>query len=357
MRTADSLVSDLTAKSLQPLVSAIDLQGVYPGEFLRELGQAGHFRVSELSESERSRRNLNLIEEVSKTCNSTAFLVWCHVTGLSYVLNGESEYLRRHLLSKLESGEVLCGTGLSNPMKFYAGLEPLKLKARAVKDGYVCDGVLPFVSNLGPGHWFGVVAEVDQDHRVMLFVPCDLEGLTLQERQGFMGLNGTATYHCHFEGAKIPNEYVLSHDADRLVRLIRPDFVLSQTGMALGLSSAVHGTIHQLSRVSRSGHQYLRPTPAEIEYRLQDVRERAYSLAVGNSNAGVDFQRIARVRLESAYLALDTAQAGMLYCGGAGYVQSSAASRRLREAYFVALVTPTVKHLEKIVQDPASCRL
>ena len=39
----------------------------------------------------------------------------------------------------------------------------------------------------------------------------------------------------------------------------------------------------------------------------------------------------------------------MLHCGARGYLKSHRAQRRLREAYFVAIVTPATKQLRKML--------
>ena len=44
---------------------------------------------------------------------------------------------------------------------------------------------------------------------------------------------------------------------------------------------------------------------------------------------------------------LAATQSAMLHTGAAGYSLSSPAQRRLREGYFVAIVTPAIKHLRK----------
>jgi len=41
----------------------------------------------------------------------------------------------------------------------------------------------------------------------------------------------------------------------------------------------------------------------------------------------------------------------MLHCGARGYVSTGAAQRRLREAYFVPIVTPATKQLRKMLAD------
>ena len=49
----------------------------------------------------------------------------------------------------------------------------------------------------------------------------------------------------------------------------------------------------------------------------------------------------------------------MLHLGAKGYLQNNAAQRRLREAYFIAIVTPATKHLRKELAEmetsPACC--
>ena len=52
-----------------------------------------------------------------------------------------------------------------------------------------------------------------------------------------------------------------------------------------------------------------------------------------------------RLRLDVSFLALEAAQAAMLQFGARGYLEGSEPYRRLREAQFVALVTPSVKHI------------
>jgi len=41
----------------------------------------------------------------------------------------------------------------------------------------------------------------------------------------------------------------------------------------------------------------------------------------------------------------------MLHCGAPGYVATGAAQRKLRESYFVAIVTPATKQLRKMLSD------
>ena len=81
-------------------------------------------------------------------------------------------------------------------MKYYSGLEKLHLSGQKVEGGYRINGILPAVSNLGNRHYFGAIAAID-DTEVMVLVSTQTEGLTLKEKVGFIGVNGSATYTCN----------------------------------------------------------------------------------------------------------------------------------------------------------------
>ena len=80
-------------------------------------------------------------------------MAWCQNTLVWYASNSGNPELVARFADKFASGEILGGTGLSNPMKSFFGIEKLKLKGRKVEGGYVVRGALPWVSNLGPDHY------------------------------------------------------------------------------------------------------------------------------------------------------------------------------------------------------------
>ena len=65
-------------------------------------------------------------------------------------------------------------------------------------------------------------------------------------------------------------------------------------------------------------------------------------------------RRVVAVRLRLGEASVAAAHAAMLHCGARGYLRSHRAQRRLREAYFVAIVTPATKQLKKMLSDHAS---
>lgn len=335
-------------EELRPLVQSIDTDNYYPEEFLRLLGEKGYFNSSSLSDREVLLREFQLIEEVSKVCMTTGFNLWCQLTAQTYLRQSNNNYLKSHILPKLENGTLLGGTGLSNPMKFYENMEKLHLKAELTDGGYIISGNLPAVSNLGKGHWFGIIAGSKDCQRVMAFVPCDLNGLSLKSKSDYLGVNGSATYVCRFDHCFIPDHLILSVDADQFVEKIRPIFLLYQIPLGLGVTNTCINSIQRARSKQNGSNYYLQVQPEKLELRYQKHRTFLYNYL--ETYGGVlDWYTVVQKRLNVSYLTLRAVETNMLHIGGAGYLYKSHPARKLREAYFLVNLTPTVKQLEKIL--------
>ncbi|SMF87019.1 hypothetical protein SAMN05661091_3592 [Paenibacillus uliginis N3/975] len=336
-------------EELKPYVKKIDVEAYYADRFLRKLGEAGLLSSTNKSQQEILLSEMRVVEETAKICMTTAFCLWCHLAALTYVRHTSNETLKNKFLSSLESGDILGGTGLSNPMKYYAGLEKLYLNAKPTEGGYILSGVLPSVSNLGEKqHWFGVIAGVDENKLIMCFIPCDAEGLKLKEKVEYLGVNGSATYACSFNEVFVPNELVLSENASAFVEQIRPAFISYQIPLGLGVTQASISSIEKVGQKQNGCNRFLKKQSCDLQEAERQLQEKVKDLF---SNETLNWKEVARIRLETVYLTLEAVQASMLHNGSAGYLRDSAPSRRLREAYFFANLTPTVKHLEKVLHS------
>lgn len=343
------LIEQLIENELKPVVKKVDTEAYYPHEYLSGLGKAGLLQSTGSVQNVRL-DDVNLIEETAQVCLTTAFNLWCHLASSTYLRKSGSKFLMSNVLPLLEDGANCGGTGLSNPMKYYAGLEKLCLKAVQVEDGYIISGQLPNVSNLGPNHSFGIIASVDDERRIMAFVPYDIEGLELREKRDFIGLNGSATYSCKFNDVHIPQEWIVSEHADSFVGIIRATFILYQIPLGLGIAQASIQAMERAQHKQGGCNQYLKVQPDQLQRELDVLREQTYALAELD-DLDQQWHKVLRLRLDAAYFALNAVHASMLHCGGSAYLQSSAQSRRLREVYFLANLTPTIKHLEKMLHN------
>jgi len=340
------VLAKLIEEELKPYVKKIDVDAFYAESFLRKLGESGLFSPNGRTQSEILLDELFIVKETAKTCMTTAFCLWCHLAALTYIRNTGNEQLKVDVLENLENGTILGGTGLSNPMKYYAGLEKLHLKAERTTGGYLISGVLPAVSNLGDNHSFGLIAGLSDTERVMCFVSCSMDGISMKERKDYLGLNGSATYVCTFKQVFVPDERIISEDADSFVEKVRPMFIAYQIPLGFGVTDASIHSIEKVCNKQNGCNEYLQTQPKNLKETQEKIEVELQNLIQSDK---FDWQALAKIRLATTYLTLDAVQAAMLHQGSAAYIKVSSPARRLREAYFFANLTPTVKHLEKIL--------
>lgn len=337
-------------RELMPIASEIDDGTIYPDQAMRRLGDVGAWSAhAEL------RDTIAGISSIGETCGATAFMAWCQNTLVWYILNSDNAALKAKYLHAAASGRTLGGTGLSNPMKSFFGIEKLKLKGRRTSGGYIVRGALPWVSNLGPDHLFGTIFECeDSGDKVMFIADCADEKLQLTPCKPFLAMDGTGTYAVQFRDVFIADDQVLAAPAMPLVRKIRAGFILMQMGMGLGL---VRDCVAIMESVKPSlGHvnRYLPQQPEQIAAGLAAMEAETMLLAATPFDRSNDYWRaVIDLRLRAGDAAVAAAHAAMLHCGARGYLKSHRVQRRLREAYFVAIVTPATKQLRKMLADDA----
>jgi alkylation response protein AidB-like acyl-CoA dehydrogenase len=361
-RLSEATTDDLCARvravvksDLAPLADAIDKGECYPADVLRKLGAAGAWSSHMPHRGEADLRPaIAAMSAIGECCGATAFMAWCQNTLAWYIGNSANAALTAGLLKPVTTGAQLGGTGLSNPMKSFFGIEELKLRGRKVDGGYIVRGGLPWVSNLGPDHMFGTIFEREDapGEKVMFIADCADENVALRPCPPFLAMDGTGTYTVLFRDAFVPDELVLADAAMPFVRKIRAGFILLQAGMALGLIRDCIAMMLSLRPALGHINSFLERQPEDIESELADCEAEALALAATPYDQSPAYwQRVVAIRLRLGELSVAAAHAAMLHCGARGYLKSHRAQRRLREAYFVAIVTPATKQLKKMLID------
>ncbi len=343
-------IDALIQESLAPLANAID-QGQYPGDFMRALGSLSGFGAALPAESGGLGLDLaaqiDVIARVGRVCGSTAFLAWCQSACAWYLQQTDNATARARYLAPIARGEILAGTGMSNCVKHLAGIERINLRARREDAGYRVSGALPWVSNLGSGHLLIAAAAVEEGGYIMFAIPPGSDALTLRPCPAFAGMEGTGTYGVHLKNAWIPAEAVLAEPSafEDYISRIKPGFLLMQIGMGLGLTQASLETIRASNQRLSHVNTFLDDQDESLEQDLQALQAETVRLA----RQGLDalLLDILRARARASELSLRATQSAALHAGAAGYLMSHPAQRRLREALFVAIVTPALKHLRK----------
>lgn len=192
------------------------------------------------------------------------------------------------------------------------------------------------------------MAEVSENKRVLVFVPCETRGLTLKEKTDFLGINGSGTFACQFDQVFIPTEQVIADDADTFIQSIRSTFLAYQIPLGLGVTEAALRSMERSLKRQGESSSFLPVQPDEIKEKLNLLQTSLHSLFARPAKR-LEWKDVVSIRRDTANLTLQAVHAAMLHGGGAAYLENSADSRRLREAYFLANLTPTIKHLEKML--------
>ena len=152
------------------------------------------------------------------------------------------------------------------------------------------------------------------------------------------------------QAGRLPFDSALIHD---YLARIQPGMILSQMGMGLGLVEDCIGRIESAGRTPLHINFFMDDQAEDLRVALKAARTETHRLAgladsvpVGAEQAAL-LTDVLKLRLAGGELSLRAAQAAMLHQGARGYLREAAAQRRLREAYFVAIVTPSLKHLRQ----------
>ncbi len=352
----DNLLSAVRAIAQGPLAQraqAID-EGAYPIDLVTQLAKMGAMsaHIDQPGRPGDYMTTIAAMAEVGKVCGATSFLMWQQAVSALYLFGSANEAMRGERLQRHLRGELIGATGMSNPMKGFAGIEKMLLKATPVEGGYRVNGTLPWVSNLAQEHSLGTVAAVEgsTERAVMFMLPCNAPGVTLKTCPKFSGMEGTGTYAVQCKDVFIGADDILGDPCKPYLRGIRGAFVLLQCGIAAGI---IQGAIDSMWAVEdQLGHvnQFLDDRPDQLQAELDDLLGRVVELAktpYDSSNAY--FIDVLNARIEGGELCMRAATSALMHQGARGYLMQSDVQRRVREAQFVAIVTPAIKHLRKEV--------
>ena len=129
-------------------------------------------------------------------------------------------------------------TGLSNAMKFLAGIEGLQIKAIKTDGSLRVDGQLPWVTNLrsSGSMW-------QQPSRATATTPrsspaCRRSDIGLERSVDLdlMAMRATSTAAVKLDNVRIGADRILHHNASEWLPKVRPAFLGLQCAMAIGLA-------------------------------------------------------------------------------------------------------------------------
>jgi alkylation response protein AidB-like acyl-CoA dehydrogenase len=274
---------------------------------------------------------------IAAACGVTAFAQQQLHSGGGFVGQSSREDVKRELMPKFASGELLCGVAFSHLRR----PGPPMVRIEKVSDGYLVNGEAPWVSDWRFLDAFALGGTAPDGHIVYCYVPIapNPQSVTGSPPVRTATMDAADTVKVTLANLIVPDEHMLfERDPDYMKR---SDYcgITGHVSMPFGCTM---GSVRLLRKVGmeRNNDQVLKAADhfeAEIEKWRSEGREWNASRADEPEYRGCALA----ARAGAIKLALRAAEAAIAVSGGAAHLRTHPAQRRLREAAFYATVAQT----------------
>ena len=187
----------------------------------------------------------------------------------------------------------------------------------------------------------------------MAMFRCGHGGVDIRQNARFVALEGTGTYSVLFRRAFIGDADLLADPLGEMVKRIKAGFILLQTGMGLGVTGACIDLMRDADVTHGHSNKYLPRRADDFAAELLVVEAEIDRLAATPLEQAPEYLRaVLQARLRVSEMTLEAGQAALLHAGSRGYIEGSAVNRRIREGHFVAIITPSIRHLRQELSRP-----
>lgn len=341
-QTGDGAIAGLqtVAAVVEERAAAVDAGELDVRAALRQLGSAGLLDLGTPGQRGDLADQAEVIRTLARSCMSTAFSTWAQRMAIGYLAAWGSDELRAALLPDLAAGTRAGATAMATAFQDALGLREVAVIAREHDGEIVLDGAIPWASNLfSDGAVVVLPARTDDGRRLIVAVTTDLEGVRLPAYPSLLALGTTASTSMKLEGVRIPASWVLTHRFLDFLADVRPSFLLLQTAFCLGIAdAALEGASDRFagpSVVLEADHEALLGRRDDLAADHAELLHRE----------GPADEATVRLRLHAGQLGVDATRHEASVRGGAGYLAGSPVARRLREAAFLPIQSPTEAQL------------
>jgi len=284
---------------------------------------------------------VGVLSELAGACMSTAFSAWAHRMTVEYLVRHGGPELHT-LAAAVLDGEVPGSTALAATFRAAAGLENLPVTVDRSSGTARATGFVSWASNLYDDAVVVVGVRDAGVNRLAMFRTTD-PGVTVRPVTGLLALDASRSGSIVLDGVPLTAASFLAEPFPSFVASVRPTFLAFQSALCVGLAQASLDASRSPTGVARS----LIPELDEETATLASLRAQLTDLAGWlDHRAGPVPVHPVRLRLDVAHLARRATQLELAVKGGAAYTASSPTARRVREALFLPVQSPTEAQLQ-----------
>lgn len=301
-----------------------------------------------------ARDAVRTIAEVAEHSLTAAFMLWGHRAFIDYLLQAEAPALADRWLPRLLSGQLAGATGLSNAMKYLAGIESLQVHASIEGDTWTLNGRLPWVTNLRPTGFLAAaaVARTDGGPAAIAVLDSQAPGVQRSADLDLLALRGSHTAAITVQAVSVRGQDLITQNAAAWLPRVRPAFLGTQCGLSIGLARA---SLRAAQARGGESRPVLAGPLAETEAALNQA-EAALLDGLADGHFVAQCAPLFRLRIRLAELVQQATMLELQASGGAAYLvhQDRSFGRRWAEAAFVPVITPSITQLQAQLNHHAS---
>jgi alkylation response protein AidB-like acyl-CoA dehydrogenase len=335
-------------EGLETAVRCETLNEPPPRAFKKRLGELGFLGINTPTEfGGLGLGNLDAIlvlEEFAKVHPATAFPVFESAVGpVKAIERFGSPSLKKHLLPKVVTGDVVVAVAMSEPD---AGTALTDLKTRAdMKGGRITiNGTKRWCTGAGTADGYVVYCRIGEAKGAKgvgaVYVPTGLKGLTFGRREELMGFRGTTTADIFFDNVEVPDDHLIV-PAGGFPKLMEA-FDLERCGnstMCLGLAAgALEDTLAYVQERQQFGKPLVDFQAVQIKLAEMAMKVEAARLLIHRAvtRAEHGFPSVADSSIAKCFaneMVREVTGAALQLMGGYGYSKAFKAEQRLRDAW------------------------
>jgi len=358
-------VKEFCDKYVSPIADQTDQEARFPAETIKKLAEQEWlgipFPVEYGGGGGDYLSYAIVIEELSRACATTGFIVEVHTSVTCYPLYkfGTEEQKRKYLVP-LCKGEILGSFALTEPG---AGTDAAAATTTAVLDGnqWVLNGSKIFISNAPVAGVILVFAMTDKSKGTRgisaFIVPAGTPGLNIGRHLNKMGIRGSLTAEVFLQDCRIPKENLLGEEGAgfRIAMMALDCGRIGIAAQALGISQAA---LDESIRYSKERVQFGKPIGAfqAIQWMMANMateveasRFLTYHAAWCYDQGKPFSKEAAMAKLFSSETASRQTDRAVQIHGGIGYIKGTKVERLYRDAKITEIYEGTSEVMRMVI--------
>ena len=323
--------------SVAARASALDRADADLREDIAALAELGLFDVDRTSVAVAA----TIIEAVATESLAVAFGAWAQRMTAAYLRHAaDRSDAAARTYRAVADGTRPGVTGMATAQRQAVGLGKVPITATRVEGGYRIDGPIAWASNVYPDSTIVLAANTDDDRSLVLACEASADGVEIRTAPDLLALNATASTMIGLDSVMVPDEQVLGEDLGDFLSGVRPQFLILQAAFCSGV--AARSVTEAEGRLEGLGAFYTDEHTA-LAVRHEHMHSELHRLAGATERATLS--DLLLLRLDGAEIAPAATRLEAILCGGMGYAQAAPANRRMREAAFLPVQSPSQSQL------------